>query len=447
MTIRRQLIPLTAIAGSLALAGPAAAAAPWSPPETVATTAMFAPQVAFGTGSTGIATLQFGSVGLNGHATRILSLAEGAGAPIRSRDVGSVYDGPCPYAGTRTLSLRLRGETLGYSFGRTDGAVGSFRTLRRVNLRTNEAELAVSPDGNAIVAFAEQRSNGGTRVWVSTRRSSSSRFTTPRVIRGSGSARSLAVSIDDRGHWVVAYGLGASGGHWIEARIGALSRGIGRLTRVGDQLGTATVTALVARTGRTTVAWATHDGGEEQNQPTEIRAAVLPAGRRTFRDEAVVDRGAPGGVLASEPAPPTLAAGPDGTTILAYSLSGPYAGGGSAGTTNAVTPVRVSVQDAAARFAIPQELTADGVVGKAAARADGTFAVPYVQGVPLEPSASPVFVSLRPKGATAFGAGELVATDAAELSAAAFEPGAIGAPVVLYLKAKETGAALSRRSG
>jgi hypothetical protein len=447
MTARRLLAPLAALAGACALTAPAAAAPPWSAPASVATTAVGDPTIAFGTSSTGVAALSFGSVGTGGHATRILSLAAGAGTPTASRDVGSVAAGPLPYARTRTVSLRLRQQTLGYSFGRTDGAVGTFRTLRRVVLRPGEAELAVSPNGNAIVAFAEQRSGGGsTRVWVSTRRASSSRFTTPRVIRGSGSARSLAVSINDRGRWIVAYGIGASG-HSIEARLGTLSGGVGKLEHLGPHLGIASVTAIVAQTGRTTVAWATHDGGEEQNKPTEIRVAVLPAGRQIFRSPVLLDRGEAAGVLATEPAPPSLAAAPNGTTVLGYTLSGRFVGTGVAGDANAVTPARASVQDASARFGPPQELAADGVVGRVAARADGTFAVPYAQGVTLEPSASPLFVALRMNGAPAFAPGELVATDAADLSAAAFEPGATGAPVVLYLRAQQGGAALSRRAG
>jgi hypothetical protein len=102
----------------------------------------------------------------------------------------------------------------------------------------------------------------------------------------------------------------------------------------------------------------------------------------------------------------------------------------------------VSVQDRDARFTAPQELTADGVVGKVAARADGTFAVPYAQGAELQPTAAPLFVAL---GRTAFTA-ERVAPDALLESAVAFEPGTEGAPVVLYT-CVTGGAAISRRGG
>jgi hypothetical protein len=92
----------------------------------------------------------------------------------------------------------------------------------------------------------------------------------------------------------------------------------------------------------------------------------------------------------------------------------------------------VSVQDRDAAFGTPQELAADGVVGRVAARADGTFAVPYATGVPVEPGPAPLRVSLRAPGAAAFAAGEPVAEDARQDSAVAFEPGSAGAPVVLY---------------
>jgi hypothetical protein len=80
-----------------------------------------------------------------------------------------------------------------------------------------------------------------------------------------------------------------------------------------------------------------------------------------------------------------------------------------------------------------------------AAAADGTFAVPYVTGVPLEGGPSPLFVALRPAGARAFAAGEAVAEDADEDAAVAFEPG--GAAVVLFTRERASGAALARRAG
>ncbi len=443
-----RLLPgaLVATASTLALAAPAVAAPPWGPPQTVATGEVRAPALAFNpAGGLGIATLGSGGVG-----TRLLPLREGQAAPVlTARDVASVEDGPLPYARTRTLALRRRAvgqaTALGYSFGSPGGTVGGVRPLRTVALRPGEAELAVAPNGNAVIAFAEDR-GGVTRVWLSVRRASSGRFSTPRVIRGSGSARSLAVSVNARGQWVVAYVLGAGAKRTVEARIGTVAGRVGSLQTVGRQLGIARLDAVVAATGRTTVAWTTHDGGEEQNVPSELRTNVAPAGRTTFAGEVVLDRAAPG-ALATEPGPPWLAAAPDGRTLVAYELSGRYAAGGTAADANAITPVRVSLQDAAARFAAPQELAADGVAGRPAARADGTFAVPYVTPVPLEVAPSALLVRLAAPGAAAFGPGELVADDAEQDAAVAFEAGPGGAPVVLYPRSGARGAAVARRAG
>src|SRR4051812_40273977 len=159
-------------------------------------------------------------------ASRLLALRAGPAAPVVStRDVGSVVDGPVPYAHTRTLSLRGRDRagfvTLGYSFGRSSGAVGSARTLRAVRLRPGEAKLAVAPGGNAVVAFAEER-RGSTRVWLSTRRASSSRFTTPQS-SAEPAPRALAVSVNDRGRFVVAYVFGSARTRTVEARIGTVA--------------------------------------------------------------------------------------------------------------------------------------------------------------------------------------------------------------------------------
>jgi hypothetical protein len=444
---RRRLVPIAALAavGIVLFPPPVTVAAPpWSPPAVVAGGEVRAPDLAFGTGATGLGRLGFGPT-----STRILTLRTGGAAPAGARDVATVQDGPLPYGQTRTLSLRRRtasGQrtTLGYSFGRTDGTVGDARTLRTVPLRPNEARLAVAPNGNAVIAFAEDR-GGRTRLWLSLRRSSSSSFSAPSVVRGSGSVRSLAVGVNDRGRWVLAYVFGAGATRTVEARLGTTAGTVGRLQTAGRQLGLATVDAVVAPTGRATVAWATHDGGEEQNEPTQLRTNVAPAGRGTFAGQVVLDRAAPG-ALATEPAGPSLAAAPDGTTAVGYTLSGRFVGTGVLGDANTVTPARVAVQDAAARFGAPQELAADGVVGRIAARADGAFAVPYATGVTLDPTPAPLAVALRAPDSPAFSAGEPVATDAGEASAVAFEPGPAGAPVVLYVRAAGQGAAISRRA-
>jgi hypothetical protein len=443
MARRSVLLGLLWLAALAVSATPAAAAPPWSTPQTVADFDVRDPALAFNTSSVGLATLRFGA-----GASRLMTLEAGPAAPaVARRDVGTVVDGPLPYAGTRTLSLRGRYRagfvTLGYSFGRSGGAVGDVRTLRTIRLRPGEAELAVAPGGSAVIAFAEER-RGSTRVWLATRRPSSSRFTTPQIIRGTGSARSLAVSVNDRGRFVVAYVFGSGRTRTVEARIGTVGGSPGRLQTVGRQLGIARLDAIVARTGRTTVAWATHDGGEEQNEPTQLRTNVAPAGRTTFAGQSVLDRAAPGAV-ATEPAPPSLAAAPDGTTAVGYTLSGRFEDTGTAAGANFVTPARVSVQGRDAAFGTPQELAADGVVGRLAARADGTFAVPYATGVPAEPAPAQLRVSLRAPGATAFGPGEIVADDALQDAAIAFEPGPLGAPVVLYELAGNGGAAISRR--
>jgi hypothetical protein len=438
------LLLVVLLLASVAGAAPAAAqtTSPWSPPQATGVEQPRNPQLAFNrTGSLGVGSLGFGAA-----ATRVLGLRAGGQPVAAARDVGSVEDGPLPYATTRTLSLRRTATNiagtfrLGYSFGRSDTLeVGTTHALRTVALRPGEAELAVSPNGNAVIAFAEER-GGATRVFLSTRRASSSRFSTPRVVRGGGSARSLAVSVNDRGRWVLAYVFGAGRTRTVEARIGTVSGAVGSLQTIGRQLGIARLDAIVAPTGRTTVAWATHDGGEEQNEPTELRTNVASAGRTRFAGQVVLDRAAPGAV-ATEQAPPSLAASPDGTTLVGYTLSGRFVGTGIAGDANSITPARVSVQDADARFTAPQELAADGVVGRVAARADGTFAVPYVQGAALEPTAAPLFVAL---GRATFTA-ERVADDALLESAVAFEPGTEGAPVVLYTRL--VGAAMSRRGG
>jgi hypothetical protein len=429
------------LAAVLAAAPAASAAPPWSAPAGITDAGAVRPDIAFGTGTGGLAAATFGEAG-----RQTLTLRAGKPEPAGTRRLSGVLDGPHPYGASRTLTLLRRGATgrpttVGYAFGRLDGSLGTFHPLRTLPLRFAEARLAVAPTGDAVLAFVEER-GGASRVFASWRRAGASRFTAPQVLRGTGSSRSVAVAVDARGRFVVAWTRGGGGRRTVEARLGTTARGTRNLQEVGRSLGFADVTAAVAPTGRTTVAWTTRDVGIEQNRPTEVRANVAPAGRTTFAGQVVVDRGAERVTLQSAPSGPSLAAAPDGTTILAYTLGGPY----SAARQDAITPVRVSVQDRAARFGAPQELVDDGVGGQAAAREDGTFAVPYVVGAPLEPEPSELRVALREPGATAFAAGELVAADAGGASAAAFEPGPVGAAWVAYLRTGVDGAAVSRRA-
>lgn len=108
----------------VALAAPAAAqsAAPWSAPQAIDVEQPRDPQLAFNrAGGLGVGSLGFGAA-----ATRVLGLRSGGPPVVAARDVGSIEDGPLPYASTRTLSLRRTATNvagtfrLGYSFGRSE---------------------------------------------------------------------------------------------------------------------------------------------------------------------------------------------------------------------------------------------------------------------------------------------------------------------------------------
>jgi hypothetical protein len=423
-----------AIAALSVLAGsPAAdAAPPWSPPAplTPGAAAVRGPDERFGSGHGGIATWTLSHVARP--ESRAIAPVTAGSPPLAGRAVTTVLDGPLPYAQTRTLSLRRStlsgGRTrLGYSYGSTAGDVGSLRPLDDVVLV--EAALAVAANGQAIVAYIEGSGSGSeTRLLVSTRRPPSSRFSAPRVIRGIGRQSSIAVGVNERGRIVVAYqqdDLRSPGGRRIEARAGGTADGVRSLQRIGTTLGRSQVEALVAPTSRTTVAWATADAGEEQNEPTQVRAAVAPAGSFAFRGEQLVDRG-PSGIEQAD-GPLSMDADDRGGAVIAYTLNGPFSGGDER------TAVRVALQDASARFGAPQELSADGIAGQVAVRADGAAAVPYVEGARFD-ALSPLKVALRAPGQPTFATLEDVAPDAApQVPAAAFEPGASGTVDVLYV--------------
>jgi hypothetical protein len=435
-----RLLLVAATLGAFALPAGADAAPPWSAPARLLPggnaapapndPAVQAPDERFGAGTGGIATWTVGNVA--GRQPRAIAPVTAGSPPGQGRVVNSVLDGPLPYAQTRTLSLRRGtlpgGRTrLGYSYGSTGGEVGVLRALDDVLLA--EAALAVAPNGQAIIAYVERARPGpDTRLLVAFRRRSASRFGAPRVIRGSGIQSSVAVGVNERGRIVVAYqqdDLRSPGGRRVEARLGGTAGGVHALQRIGTTLGRARIEAAVAPTSRTTVAWTTADAGEEQNEPTQVRAAVAPAGSLTFRHEQLIDRGPSG--IAQGDGPLSLATDAHGGAVIAYTLNGPFIEGDER------TAVRAALQDASARFGAPQELTADGIAGRVAVGADGAAAVPYVDGARFD-APSPLRVALRAPGQPAFASVEEVAADAApHVPSAALEPDPARTTDVLYV--------------
>ncbi|WP_205695988.1 hypothetical protein [Conexibacter sp. SYSU D00693] len=425
-----------AAAGAALLGLPAAAhaAPPWSPSASANSVGnqVNDPVLRFGTGETGIAT--WDSSFTAGDAVDVFSVRAGQ-APQGVRAVRSIAVGPLPYGTFRTLTIRRSAlgrdvTRLGFSFGDTTGKLGDARRLDDVRGLV-DVDAAVAPNGHAAVAYVE-RHGDGTRTLLSVRRPSSTRFSTPRVIRGSGLMRSVAVAVGASGRVVVAYNRNARGSRRVEGRLAGTGDTVRGLQDLGPSLGSSDVQAVVGG-GRVTVAWATRDVGIEQNQPTQVHAAVVPAGGQAFRDPQELDRGPAG--IEQAVGPLSLGADARGRAVVSYTLNGPFAGN------DARTAVRAAVQGADGRFAAPQTLTEDGIGGRLAVRADGAAVVPFVEGARFGAATSPLRAAVLAPGQAQFSGVEEVAADAADqVPAAAFEPGAAGVPDVLYVARDQAGA-------
>lgn len=110
--------------------------------------------------------------------------------------------------------------------------------------------------------------------------------------------------------------------------------------------------------------WGEQDAGEEVSQPWTVRAAVRPAGPRSFRQATILDEGVPnlghrGGVH--------VATAPDGTATVLWSSTAEMPG-----AFNSAWPVRSATTDASARFAEPQQLDDSGAASDVAVADDGT---------------------------------------------------------------------------
>ncbi|PTL58855.1 hypothetical protein [Paraconexibacter algicola] len=439
MSARIPALSTAALAAALLVPAAAQAAPPWTAPTQLTASAGLAPSLAFDGDGDGVASVRVGAMGREAFGVRA------DGTKTWSRAASTLGAGPIPSGSGRTISLRLQKAggadrvLVGWSEGTTSGTIGTLRPLRTVPLRTSEYALAAATSGDAAIAFVEELGGGRSRLWFTTRRAGGT-FQTPRIIRGTGSQRSVSVSVNDRGRYVVAWSQNGTGDPRVEARMGRTSgRGNG-LLNAGPSLGVARVSTLVTGTGRTTVAWGTEDGGEEQNEPTEIRAAVAPSTSFVLRPSTQIDRAADGALEGDVPSP-SLAAGASGTTTIAYTLSGRFV------DNDARTPVRVSRQDARAVFGAPAELTADGTHGEITASPDGTVTVPYVLGAQLPFTDLPLQVARRTSVESAFGAPEEVTTDASPFVVSASAPGTSGAPQILYVRGAAKDVALTRRAG
>lgn len=380
-------IPTVILATALlAGAAPAAAAPPWSVPDPLPAPEggdiLFVPTIGVGRADERLISYRYRS----DLSDQLVPAAALASLPSRAqRTLTTLAPPPAPYAQTRAAYLRLRPDSdsdrnaprgdLGVSFGNTSGTVGRFRTLQRdvriseIGITPNLSDYAIDANvrGQVAVAYVDRRDDRDyLRLAL---RAPGREVAAPRVIVGRGGRISdIALAYGEGGDLVIAYQRAfREDGRLvrrIEARVERAGHSLGAIQELGPSDGAAVVDAAMAPTGRTIVIWGEQDGGEEAAQPWTVRAAVRPAGPRSFREAAVLDEGVPGlgrrgGVH--------VTTAPDGTATALWSSTATVPG-----DFNAAWPVRTATTDASARFAEPQQLDDSGAASDVVVTDDGT---------------------------------------------------------------------------
>ena len=207
---------LVALAWLLALIVPAAAVAdpPWSPPGNVSAPHLFVDPVDVTASADGTALAWWAWQDGTGTAARtgwsLASRPPGATAFGAQRSAPSGTVAVEAYAKTRAIALTDRalgpaniGRTrLSAAFGATSGSFGSQRTVAD-GPRLDRPVLNANANGDAAIAYFQDRGTTNDRVMVSLRRAGGS-FGTPFQV-GQGPIRSVAIAVGTRGDVLVAW--------------------------------------------------------------------------------------------------------------------------------------------------------------------------------------------------------------------------------------------------
>jgi hypothetical protein len=411
----------------LAVLSPTAAAAQWSPPQTLSR-AHFDVSGTIGFTSNGTASASWawqdgvGEASTVGFSMATRRVSDAAFGPERDLPARDVVAGPAPFRRARTVVARLKDRPSGRDHLRIQlGDLGGrFRKPRTVARRRgiSEVRLAVNARGRAALAWYEDRRPGGDRVYVSLRRAGGSFGRLRRLAQEP--VRHVSVAVGPAGDVLVAWQARGT----IRTRFKPRSRrGFGRTDtlRSHDAFSAALRTGI-APSGHAWIAWTAQqltEGGPRGN--AFVQAAVRSPGARRFGRALLLARRGPD----ATPSPVSLGLDARGAATLAWTMW-------EQGTTT-VQAARVSASGAAARADVTRFPSLEPVdVASTVVDADGNAVVAWSQIVHPSLGTSHVYASPQPPGG-AWGAPELVSSGlAATRPIAAYPPPGGGPPVVLF---------------
>jgi hypothetical protein len=298
--------------------------------------------------------------------------------------------------------------------------------------RSGSSAMAVGAQGQIAIVWMAYRGDefgsGRFRVRLALRRPNG-RFDRTRTVASGrveteGDAPPVAVAIGGRRDVVVTYAVAG-----IKVRSLRRGRRFDPPQALGPSSGFVELAARGSRTGRTVVAWATQDGGEEVSEPYVVRAALRAPRAARFGPTQVVDPGEAN--LERVAGRMRLAMAADGTAALTWSnASGRYP--------DITQPVLVSVAERDGGFGPFAVLAANGAARDVALRDDGAALVTWTdpRGRTFAPVSPDTFAALRPGPAQPFGPPELIATSSPDSgldrqAAAAYDP-RTGRPTVIW---------------
>jgi hypothetical protein len=264
------------------------AALPWTPTPNVSSPHLFVdePAIAFSRDGTGLATWQArDGLGASALVTYdAADLAPGAGAFGPQRPVREdLAVAPLTYAGSRTLAVTTGLAAL---YGRTGGSFGVPRPIPH-GPDVRSIRLAANAQGDAAVAWFEDRGVTTDRVYVSLRRRNHP-FAKP-ILLATGRIRSVSTAVSPSGDVLVAWDARGT----IRARLkGSHDHGF----RTTDTIRSAptyfaAIRTAIAAGGAAYIAWSAQlktEGGD--SGPGYAEVAVRPAGAGRFRPAELLER-------------------------------------------------------------------------------------------------------------------------------------------------------------
>jgi len=460
-TLSRSAVVIGLCATALvAVTTPASAA--WTPPQELPSSAgrypLFAAYGADGVASIGMygplalvpatpqAPVAISRVLAGGTVQAPAALPDGLGAPVAVSPGGTLLAVGGPRSPLDYVGLEGRRSRLRVGIGPVGDRLRRIPTNGIVGTRTLAA--AVNDSGDAAVVFSRCVNAGcSARSVLATFRRRGRAFTTPVVLAGRTGYPAAAVAVNARGDAIVAWiqHRAHSRGNDVRVRLRGADGALTKVRLAGPTAPAPTIAVTLSRSRRGVVSWFSERVSEGSVGGPLAVSWVQMDSRGTIGRRRVLDTGTPSGhgqADAVRGARLRAVLGADGVTTVAWT--------GFAGGHYVVRAERIDRDVGRVETISPP--TADAQLMDLAGDSAGD-AIAVWASVPGTTAAPGVAAVIRPAGATAFGAPQLVLTgaDASGTAAGAIAPGGraivAGGPVEVLNRDNPSGVRVTQLLG